>query len=690
MGRSRTATKHLMRSKIRESGLTPTCAERDLGFSYLSRPATEALGEGFEPRVAMRIPYHDRFGKATGFFRVRYLEPPSGMKALLRKDPQKYTQPSGTTPEVYLPPLVRWDEILDDPTEDVVITEGELKAAKATFDGFATIGLGGVFSFGSKKLGLSFLPELASVVWSRRNVFLVFDSDVRTNEQVATALARLSRELEQRGALVRTVYLPEVEGLGKTGLDDYLVAKGADAFEALLDEAANDPRTSALAEVNERFAVIDTVDGIVDLRTRTVSNVSNFKTLRLPSEVTFLDPVSGKPKTKKLADLWLAWPNRRVAPELRYEPGRGMILEDGSVNLWKGWGVDPADRVEVPLDPFFRLVDRFFVNDDSAKEWFLRWCAVQFQVPGIKLFSAVLFYSRTHGVGKSWLGQTLGRVFGPDNFSEIAPSDLASQFNSWAAKKQFVLADEVVTASRRVDSSKLKNLITQNKLTVNEKYSPRYVLENRVNYMLTSNDPVPIYVEDADRRFFVWEVVANERFDSEEANVYRSWIEDDVAMASLHRWFLEFDLGDFNPSNAAYETTARADLIELGRSDLEDFAHDLATNPNGVLLLDGVSVPGDVWSLHRLLDLFHSRYPTYRNDRSVTPKGLARALRREGVRFVRATTFEGFRTLYALRDRDRYAGAEPRVFAAEYARAFRDETSEPPARRGKSRGGTAT
>src|SRR5205085_336378 len=92
----------------------------------------------------------------------------------------------------YFPQLVDWEALRKDPTEPLLLTEGELKAAKATAEGFPTIGLGGVYSFRSSSQGVFFLPELENFNWARRKVTVVYDSDYVKNPMVCSAINALA------------------------------------------------------------------------------------------------------------------------------------------------------------------------------------------------------------------------------------------------------------------------------------------------------------------------------------------------------------------------------------------------------------------------------------------------------------------------------------------------------------------
>ena len=67
----------------------------------------------------------------------------------------------------------------------------------------------------------------------RRRIVLAFDSDIATKPIVAKALRELAAYLATKGAKVEYLHLPDL-GKDKTGLDDYLAAKGADGLWSLV------------------------------------------------------------------------------------------------------------------------------------------------------------------------------------------------------------------------------------------------------------------------------------------------------------------------------------------------------------------------------------------------------------------------------------------------------------------------
>jgi len=162
-----------------------------------------------EVESAYKLPYFDLDGTLTGFSRMKLFPP------VVREDGsiQKYHQPGETDSQVYLPPVLDWQSVADDPLWPVILTEGEKKATAACQCGFACIGVAGVWNWrqrldnGERLI----IPTLDLFRWEGRQVELVPDSDVWWPEkkQALQGFYALGRELNSRGARVTFIKLPE-------------------------------------------------------------------------------------------------------------------------------------------------------------------------------------------------------------------------------------------------------------------------------------------------------------------------------------------------------------------------------------------------------------------------------------------------------------------------------------------------
>lgn len=183
-------------------------------------------------REALVFPYRDLKGDLSGFERRRPHRPRK-----VKGKPARYEQPKGTPPQPYFP--ARCIRRLAEIKNPIFITEGEKKALSLSQLKLAAIGLGGVWC-GCQKGTEDLIAGLTNIVWNGRTVYVVFDYDVllTTRTNVLNATGRLARALKSAGAKeVLVVKLPPATGGGKQGVDDFLLANSAGAFDDLVFDA---------------------------------------------------------------------------------------------------------------------------------------------------------------------------------------------------------------------------------------------------------------------------------------------------------------------------------------------------------------------------------------------------------------------------------------------------------------------
>jgi len=627
----------LGRDKLESSGLTTEIGEA-LGM-YEVASATTLLPQ-FDARAGLVIPYHDIHGKPTrprggdAFYRVRYLERDHSFSSATEKE-VRYVQPYGSPSCAYLPHIggFKWADIARDTFQELVITEGELKAAAACMQGFPTIGLGGVYSFRDAKNGYWFLKELEEFDWRKRGVYITYDSDFTTNAKVLAAINALMEELQERGADVKVVALPNVMGEDKkTGLDDYFLHQSNKDFTELLSTAEPIGIGRTLWNTNAEVVYVNDPGMIINQKSGQKMSPGNFKEhshwSTLSTVNRMMTPGGGVAFEKvSAAAAWIKWPFRRAAHRLTYAPGQPRFTDKDDYNTWTGWGCEPRKG---SVKPFLELVDFIFSDSEAkAKEWFLDWCAYPIQHPGHKLFSAVIVHSVEQGTGKSLVGYTLGEIYGK-NFKEITDKDLESDYTSWAENRQFIMGDEITGSDNRRHAAMLKRIISQRQMTINIKHLPQYEIPDVMNYYYTAQHVDSFFLEDSDRRFFVVELnqppladVFYQRYDD--------WLWREGGPSYLFQWLLDRKIGkDFNPNAKAMVTKAKQRMILAGKGELAAWVHDLKTNPIDLLVFGNMRHTRDLFSAGELLKMYEAVHP----NSKVTSVGLGRALSAAGFMMV--------------------------------------------------------
>lgn len=613
------------------------------------------------------IPYFDFAGRQTKFWRYRYLETTKqGFDALTNKKELRYAQQKNTVNEIYMPPFVDWESIRKDVEQPIVITEGELKAACATKHEYPTIGLGGVWCFKSNNSRFPLLPQLADITWKGRAVYIAYDSDAVTNPQVITAENAFAREIMLRGAEPYIVRIPPGPEGAKQGIDDFMLAHGPERFRDLLDEATEWRAAQELFALNEEVVyvrdpgIILVLDNLQRITPRAFADHA-FST-RIYHETQYTD--NGTKMVERSAPKeWLKWPARAEVAKVTYAPGKERITDRHEFNVWSGWGVQPEKNDTISL--WHELLDFIFKDGDEEREWFEKWAAYPLQYPGTKLYSCAVIHGKAHGTGKSLIGYILGSIYGR-NFTEVSDEDLHAPHNEWAENKQFVLGDEITGGDKRAVSERLKRMITRNKIRLNPKYVPSYEILDCINYFFTSNQPDSFFLEDDDRRMFIWEVfgqpMAQDFYDEVDVE-----LKNGKLGAAVFEYLLNLDLRDFNPRAPALLTGAKKNMIDNGRSDLGMWVHSLKEDPDTILRMDNAIIPHELWRVEDLLAIFD---PDGR--KRVTANGLARELSRAGFNRVNkgeaVSTSKGRFRLWALRNSDKWGKAYFQEIAEQYDR----------------------
>jgi hypothetical protein len=579
--------KALMRTQLTASGLDPT----HRGYTPLTaeQAACQYPQLTRYPAAGYTITYHDQDGKPTSFFRFRYVEEPSGFGKALR-----YIQPSAELPRVYWSTNLPWKKVLVHKDDPIFITEGEKKADCGCKHGLAVIGLGGVWSYKSKKANLPLLKELAAIDWDGRSVYIVYDSDAISNRATRMAEMELARQLIERKASVYVIRLPPSVD-GKVGLDDFLVDEGVEEFHKL--DAEEFSNSESLHQFNEKATVIVKTAEVLTFRNGAIYPFQKFEKLFASDKYTVREELgNGEVKLKEMptAKEWLKWGGHNQVECVSYEPGQPEFLpRDGphpGYNAWSGWGVEPEKG---DMSVVVELVD--YLLQECTKEqkaWLWSWLAYPIQNPGRKMSSCVLTHGG-QGTGKSILGEIVGRIYG-ENYKAVEDHDLTNSFNEWCRNRQFVMGSEI-GASYRKAADVMKSAITREHITVNSKFVAQYEIRDCINYYFTSNKPNAAYLDEDDRRHFIVNVPKIPM--PAEFYARLKAFKDGDGPKYLMDHLLKIDLTRFDPKAPPPLTAAKERMIVTSRSDAKQWAIDIRDQGHAMLVGCPFATPSQLEAL---------------------------------------------------------------------------------------------
>jgi|GEM_PF-1614121 len=262
---------------------------------------------------------------------------------------------------------------------------------------------------------------------------------------------------------------------------------------------------------------------------------------------------------------------------LEYHPGRepGTLILDGE-RCWNAY--EPSAILPLPGDtgPWESYLSHLF-PDAEEREQAKRWIATLIAKPEVRLRYGLLLISTTQGVGKNTLANVLRAILGGSNVS--FPSERAvveSQFNGWIARKRLIFIAEIYSGASRAAYDKMKPVLTDDFVEINEKNVKPYMLRNWATVIACSNSHAALHLDDEDRRWFVPTVAEETRPGDWWDNLY-AWLDGDGAGIVL-RWAKDYvsKAGHVRTGDRAPGSKRKAAIVEASRSEGQQLAISLA------------------------------------------------------------------------------------------------------------------
>lgn len=361
-----------------------------------------------------------------------------------------------------------------------------------------------------------------------------------------------------------------------------------------VDEPSDEAKVWTLDEMLRDCVFIEDGSQVADTtRHGYVRNLSEFRAATAASAL--LRELPGKNgsvrKVKtQIADVWLAHPSRRTVSSRTFKAGDGPITkgidDQTALNSWHGFKQRPvpedwATRVE----PFIEHVNWLF---GSETDHFLDWVAHIAQQPGKLPSTAWLHIAKKTGTGRNLVASVLGYVFiGYTALAYPLGESLQRGFNGALAGKVLAVVDEIDEGNshRKYQLQQdLKRLITEEHRLINPKCERQRVEFNACRFLIFSNSPAAIPLEEEDRRFNVVQFEGEPRPKAYYELLYNLRDDPDF-IASVMQFLLKRDISHFKAGERARMSAAKAALLERTRSEHEQLLHDVVDRwPTDIIL----------------------------------------------------------------------------------------------------------
>lgn len=292
-----------------------------------------------------------------------------------------------------------------------------------------------------------------------------------------------------------------------------------------------------VAKLNEKYALVLVGDKAAvmitsrdDIRFLTLSAFDHW----FENEFVQYETAEG-PKKVPLAKHWRRHPQRRQYEGVIFAPKRDV---PGYFNLWKGFAIEP--RAGDCSKFLAHLKDNVCQGNESLHLWVVGWFAQIVQYPDAKIGTSIVLRGKM-GVGKTKVGQVIGRLLGEHYALVSDPRYVTGRFNSHLVSCLLLHCDEAFWAGDHAAEGKLKDLITGDYQFIEFKGKEPIRVRNYVRLLVTGNPDWLVPAGFEERRFAVLDVGE----DHMEDHPYFAAIDaemDDGGREALLDYLLHFDL----------------------------------------------------------------------------------------------------------------------------------------------------
>lgn len=242
--------------------------------------------------------------------------------------------------------------------------------------------------------------------------------------------------------------------------------------------------------------------------------------------------------------------------------------DGGRYNLWRPSGITP---VQGDVSWFIAHM-AYIVPSERERELVLSYLAHLVQYPDEKVHFALLLQG-AEGTGKSAIGEIMMRIIGDANVAVPKNDELLEKWTGWQERAQLAIISELMTLGRMEVANRLKPVITDPKLRIEEKFQVTYTIDNHLNLICFTNHRDAIKLSAGDRRWFVVFSPA----EPHDGAYYDGLFERIHGDGSAHvaHWLMQRDLSGFNAKGRAPDTSAKGEMLTLTMSEVEAHLHEL-------------------------------------------------------------------------------------------------------------------
>lgn len=336
------------------------------------------------------------------------------------------------------------------------------------------------------------------------------------------------------------------------------------------NESSGGDLKTLLEERNKRFAHVNAKKPfIIDEKTGIFYPHSSFLAVRSNDIETIGE------KEKNISHAWLKSKERRDYERIDFNPQITGNYHDEArdhrvFNMWRGYRnvQQPDANYQNDVDKFkFHIREVWCRGNSDYADYICKWFACVI-VKRIKTRVALVLKSTKEQTGKGIvLDEIISKIMG-SYFLTTAHGEAILTWNDCLQDKLLLNWNEASWGGDKKLEGRLKNLITDPTMAVNEKYMSINVVNSYVNAIIYSNNDWIVPAKQGSQRYFCLEISEEwqRNFD-----YFREFAK--INHWNIYHWLCSLDLTEFNPRDFP-ETELMREQIQFSRTPTENYFYD--------------------------------------------------------------------------------------------------------------------
>jgi len=248
-------------------------------------------------------------------------------------------------------------------------------------------------------------------------------------------------------------------------------------------------------------------------------------------------PIATKPK--EIIEQFLIDPKTHTYDEIAFSP---LKTPPTTLNYWRGPTVTPTPGDWSIIRGF--LYEVICDGNLTLYHYLLRYIAHMLQHPEEKPSIAIVMLSKS-GCGKGTFFQLLTNIWSKSAIEVSDINHVIGSFNAALEKNYVVMMDEAIFVGNKAAMERLKNMISEPTVRVEQKYQPSRTIDSYHRFFAASNSEHFANIPIDDRRFVFIKVSDRKQQDLIYFDMVHKAINDSATIAAFVYDLFAIDLAHF-------------------------------------------------------------------------------------------------------------------------------------------------